>query len=267
MRLIYDHEGVRLYHGDATNMDAIGDESVQLIATSPPYNCGQDYDMHDDCMAWPDYYAMIAAFLQEAMRVLRQGGVLALNVPVSVRTPERARLGGERDEHVGVTIWEMIRKAGFLRREILHWVRVARNDCADNGALAKGTAAGPDNNPYLRPCVEWILLASKGRYHIDGGTGRWGEAELGLCKDVWLLRGASSTWHPAPWPEEIPARLIRLYTLRSDHVVLDPFGGTMTTCWAAQKAGRPAIGIDKSLDYVVRAAGPLLARLKATERC
>ncbi|MBC8446117.1 MAG: site-specific DNA-methyltransferase [Chloroflexi bacterium] len=258
MRLLYDHDGVALYHGDATHMDLVGEGSVQLIATSPPFNCGRGYDVHDDRMAWPDYYAMLAAFLVEARRVLWDGGVLALNVPISVRVPEDARHGGERDEPVGVTVWQMVREAGFLRREILHWIKVAADDGIENGALATGTAVGPDNNPYLRPCVEWILLASRGRYHLDNGSGRRGQTELELCKDVWHLRGRNPGWHPAPWAEEIPARLIRLYTLHPDHVVLDPFGGTMITCWAARKAGRRAIGIDKSEAYVRQAAGPLL---------
>ena len=216
MRLLYDHDGVKLYHGDATDMNRIDNGSVQLIATSPPFNCGQGYDAHDDRMTWPDYYAMLARFLGEARRVLRDGGVLALNVPVSVRTPQEARGGGERDVPVGMTVWQMIHDTGFLRREILHWIKVAANDSVENGALARGTAVGPDNNPYLRSSVEWILLASEGRYHMDGGTGRRGKAELELCKDVWHLRGSNPGWHPAPWPEEIPARLIRLYTLHGD---------------------------------------------------
>jgi len=55
--------------------------------------------------------------------------------------------------------------------------------------------------------------------------------------------------HPAPFPEELPYRLIQLYTFEGD-VVLDPFCGSGTTCIAALKTGRHFVGFDIYEDYV-----------------
>jgi hypothetical protein len=93
---------------------------------------------------------------------------------------------------------------------------------------------------------------------------------LDLTQQVWFMypedvkRGGE---HPAPFPEKLPGRLIRLYSFGAcetfaGEVVLDPFAGTGTTCVAAKRMGRRYIGIDVNLDYLEIAA----ARLRDARR-
>jgi site-specific DNA-methyltransferase (adenine-specific) len=111
-----------------------------------------------------------------------------------------------------------------------------------------------DNNIYIRPVCEMILLHSKGRYYYDGGTGRRGKREvpwLDETKDVWWNVPAHKNGHPAPFPVEIPSRLIQLFTCTRKRVpiVLDPFCGSGTTGVACIQTGRNFIGIELDAGY------------------
>jgi site-specific DNA-methyltransferase (adenine-specific) len=109
----------------------------------------------------------------------------------------------------------------------------------------------------LRDVHEYILVFSKGAFRRDG-EGKEStisrEQFLEWTKSVWTFPAVSAKkiGHPAPFPLELPQRLIQLFAFKGD-VVLDPFVGSGTTCLAAQAAGRSFIGYDTNPDYVALA--------------
>ena len=255
MHLIYSDGSVSLYVGDARRLDAIPDSTVQLIVTSPPYNVGMKYGDVNDRMPWDEYYGLVGAALGEMYRVLRPGGVLAMVLPHYVHDT------GGRLEFVYFKVWELVEKAGFIPRQPIIW---AKGWPRKGILISPHCKVGSPANPRLRMVHDVILLASKKRLHRQagpkGGIRRHPWEVMDWLKDVWVIptagaRGLSLN-HPAAFPPEIPARLIWLFT-EPGELVLDPFGGSMTTCIVAKHLGRKAIGVDIVEEYVVSAANRL----------
>ncbi len=148
----------------------------------------------------------------------------------------------------------------LLRGEII-WQKAR----GAGGSCAWGSFRSPQN-PVLRDVTERVIIASKGRF--DRAVKRSEREAAGLPSeatietdefleatlDVWEIRSerAKSVGHPAPFPLELPLRLIELYTYRSD-LVLDPFIGSGTTALAAQRAGRHYVGFDTDPKYIALA--------------
>lgn len=253
----------------------VPDNSIDLIATSPPYNCRKDYPGGDE-WGWGEYYSFMIDIIQQLYNKLRPGGVLALNVPAVIRWQATHKFadtwndyqpgykthrnganveGKGRIEPLGFRLFAAMENAGFLMREPIVWVKGS-----DDNAICSDYRMGSDNNPYLRPCHESILLGSKAQWHHRGGTGRRGDEAvpfMDYTKDVWHITPVSDPHHPAVFPEEIPLRLMRLFIHTRDAVVLDPFMGSGTTVGIAKKLGYKAIGIDSSEAYCARVAGAM----------
>jgi len=148
---------------------------------------------------------------------------------------------------------------GFLLRAEIIWIKAK----GASGSCAWGSTYSA-SNAVLRDVTERIVVASKGRFDraIPKKKKR---AALGLpCEDTiapddfrsWTLdtwefppESAKRIGHPAPFPVELPLRLIELYTYRGD-VVLDPFVGSGTTAVAAARTGRRYVGVDADEQYV-----------------
>ena len=110
------------------------------------------------------------------------------------------------------------------------------------------------SNPVLRDVHEYILVFSKGSFSRkrNGKENSIRKEDfLEWTKSVWTFPSVSAKriGHPAPFPEELPHRLIQLYTFVGD-VVLDPFCGSGTTCLSALKSGRHYIGYDVEEKYI-----------------
>lgn len=239
--------------------------SVDLVVTSPPYNVGLDYgNLVDDRRPWAVYYGWLEDILQQLYRVLKPGGVLALNLPKEVRLPKADidRLG-RRIEKVAGRVEDICDRLGYLPRESVVWAKGPAGL-----PIAVGHKTGSDNNIYLRSTCEMILLYSKERYYIEGGTGRRGKKDVPWedeTKDVWWIPPVPRrAGQPPAFPLEIPRRLINLFTmLRPDKgftpLVLDPFAGQGTTGVATHQLGRNFTGIEINPDWARQAN----ARIKA----
>jgi len=219
------------------SMDELPDSSVHLMVTSPPYNVKKEYD---EDLSLDQYRDLLRCVFRETYRVLVTGGRACVNV---------ANLGRRPYIPLHRYIIEDMEALGFLMRGEILW--------------NKGSSASPSTawgswksaaNPVLRDVHEYILVFSKQSYsrkrqkqHED--TIRK-EDFLEWTKSVWSFPAvpARSVGHPAPFPEELPRRLIELYTYKGD-VVLDPFCGSGTTCLAARRAGRRFVGYDISSEY------------------
>ncbi len=246
-----------LWEGDARDMDAYGDvadDSVALVVTSPPYFAGKEYEEAVGCGHVPaDYVAyleMLEAVFAECVRKLEPGGRIAVNVANLGRRPYRSL-----SADVVQILQDRLRL--LLRGEVV-WLK-ARGAA---GSCAWGSFQQPAN-PVLRDLTERVVIASKGR--LDRARPAAVRADEGLpsvstahvdefmeaTTDVWEIPPASATrvGHPAPFPVELPQRLIELYTYRGD-LVLDPFMGSGTTAVAAVRSERHYVGFDTDAGYI-----------------
>lgn len=246
-----------LWVGDARDMDAYGDiadNSVALVVTSPPYFAGKEYEeavgeghVPADYVA---YLEMLEAVFSECVRKLEPGGRIAVNV---------ANLGRKPYRSLSADVIAILQdRLGLLLRGEVIWRKAPRAA----GNCAWGSFQRP-NNPVLRDVTERVVVASRGRFdravpaveRAAQGLPSEGTAPvdefLEATTDVWDIPAASATrvGHPAPFPVELPQRLIDLYTYRGD-LVLDPFMGAGTTAVAAVRTGRHYVGFDTDAGYI-----------------
>ena len=219
------------------NMDDLPDRCVHLMVTSPPYNVGKEYDKD---LSMPEYLELIENVMAETYRVLVDGGRACVNV---------ANIGRKPYIPLHAYIIQIAAKDGFFMRGEIIW---------DKGMIGSSTAWGSwmsPSNPTLRDTHEYILVFQKppyGRKRTDGQTPTISRDDfLEHTKSHWVMAPTSAkrAQHPAPFPIELPRRLIDLYTF-SDEVVLDPFMGTGATALAAIETGRSFVGYDISEEYV-----------------
>jgi len=244
----------RIICGDATEILAgIPSGSVDLVITSPPYNFGHAYahDPHDDTHEWNEYFATLNTVWTECFRVLKPGGRMAVNVqPLFSDYVPTHHIISRQLAGLGL-LW----KAEFL------WEK--------NNYNAKYTAWGSwksPSMPYIKYTWEFVEVFDK---ETHKKTGR--REDIDITADEfkeWVI----GRWtippehhmkefdHPAMFPEELPRRLMKLFSYKND-IVLDPFNGAGTTTLVAAKQGRRFIGIDVSEQYCDTA----IKRLQAVE--
>ncbi len=220
------------------NMSELPDNSVHLMVTSPPYNVGKDYD-EDYTLA--EYLAFLNRVWREVHRVLVPGGRVCINV---------ANLGRKPYLPLHAFIIKDMLDLGFLMRGEIIWNKAA----SASSSTAWGSWKSPAN-PTLRDVHEYILIFSKGMFSRKNPRKREStitrEEFLEFTQSVWTFPAepARKVGHPAPFPVELPYRLIQLYTFAGE-VVLDPFMGSGSTALAAIKAGRRYVGYEIDEEYV-----------------
>lgn len=232
-----------LINADST-LIPLRSSSVHLIACSPPYfNAREEYSSFID---YADYFVFTAAVWQECYRVLLPGGRIAVNVVHGYGRPGNG-LNGYYP--VGNRITDQLVDAGFALRGIIVW-----NKTHNVLGTAWGSWLSP-SDPSLRDQHELIIVAHKDTpkhpTRVGGITTIDTDTFLKATSSIWVIPPARSSWHPAPFPLEIPRRLIELYTYQGD-IVLDPFSGTGTTVHAAQLTKRVGIGLDLKYEYLRR---------------
>jgi DNA modification methylase len=244
----------KLVVGDARQMDAVPDRSVALVVTSPPYFAGKEYEQALGEGAVPatylEYLQLLRDVFGECVRKLEPGGRIAVNVANLGRRPYRCLAA----DVIGI-LQDDLRL--LLRGEII-WVKQR----GSSGSCAWGSFQRP-GNPVLRDLTERVVIASKGRFDRAVRPAlrekRGLPSEVTMTRDefmentldVWEIPAESATrvGHPAPFPLELPGRLINLYTYRGD-LVLDPFVGSGTTAVAALRAERHYVGYDLDESYI-----------------
>lgn len=244
----------RIICGDArTVLTRIPDRCIDLVITSPPYNFGQSYaqDPHDDTHEWNEYFENLLQVWYECERVLKPGGRIAVNVQplFSDYIPTH---------HV---ISRQLAELGLLWKAEFLWEK--------NNYNAKYTAWGSwksPSMPYIKYTWEFIEVFAKDthkkngrREDIDITGDEFKEWVLGKWSFPPEIRMKDFD-HPAMFPEELPRRLMKLYSYKND-IVLDPFNGVGTSSLVAWKLGRRFIGIDISRRYCDTA----LARMRMTD--
>ncbi len=249
----------RIFHAHAATMtDAqVADNSVALVVTSPPYFVGKDYEADLGKGHVPSTYLEYLEGMRDVfdacVRKLEPGGRIAVNV---------ANLGRKPYRSLAADVIAILQDdLGLLLRGEIIWQKAR----GAGGSCAWGSFQSPAN-PVLRDLTERVIVASKGRF--DRAIPRRQRARRGLpsevsvsvddfldaTTDVWEIpsESAKRVGHPAPFPVELPQRLIHLYTYAND-LVLDPYMGSGTTAVAAVRTGRHYVGFDVDAEYVRKA--------------
>ena len=217
-------------------MEEIPDYSIHLMVTSPPYNVKKEYD---EDLSLDEYRKLLRSVFEETYRKLVTGGRACINV---------ANLGRKPYIPLHSYIIEDMLDIGFYMRGEIIWNKAS--SASPSTAWGSWLSAA---NPVLRDIHEYILVFSKesfSRKGINKINTITKENFIEWTKSIWTFTAVSarSIGHPAPFPEELPHRLIQLYTFKND-VVLDPFCGSGTACLAALKDGRHYIGYDIEEKY------------------
>jgi site-specific DNA-methyltransferase (adenine-specific) len=228
----------KVHNKDSKNIDFIPDNSIHLIITSPPYNNSKEYD---EDLSLEEYLKLINDVMVEAHRLLIRGGRICINI---------ANIGRKPYIPLSTYIDQIMIKIGFLPRGQIIWDKSA--SAGPSTAWGSWQSA---SNPILRDIHEYILVYSKGEF---GRKNRRSNKDDSISKDA-FLENTKSIWkfptasarkigHPAPFPIELPKRLIELYSFEND-IILDPFAGSGTTAIAAKTTNRNYIMIDINSDY------------------
>lgn len=208
------------------------------MVTSPPYNVGKDYEAD---LSLTEYLSMLHNVLLETYRVLVPGGRACINV---------ANIGRKPYLPLNSMITSDMIDIGFQMRGEIIWNKSA----SAGSSCAWGSWKSP-SNPVLRDTHEYIMIFCKGNFKRDcynGGAATIKRDEfLTFTKSVWEFpaESAKRVNHPAPFPFELPYRLIQLYTY-TDDIVLDPFMGSGTTALAAKSSDRKWLGCEISQEYI-----------------
>lgn len=247
-----------LYQRDARDFNELPEASVHLVVTSPPYWTLKEYNESAGQMG---FIADYEEFLGELDRVWKNcfnalvpGGRLVCVVGDVCLS--RRKNGGEHTVvPLHASIQEHCRKIGYTNLAPIIWYKIA------NAAYeAEGNGAGFLGKPYepnavIKNDIEFILMERK-----SGGYRKPSLAERVLSvisaknyehwfQQIWTgVTGASTRNHPAPYPEALAERLIRMFSFVGD-TVLDPFLGSGTTSVAAAKWGRNSIGVEVDPHY------------------
>jgi DNA modification methylase len=221
----------------SSNMNQLPNESVHLMVTSPPYNVRKDYD---DDLNLDDYLTLLRTVFQETWRVLVPGGRVGINI---------ANVGRKPYIPLHSFIIQMMLEIGFLMRGEIIW-----DKSASAGISCAWGSFGSASNPVLRDIHEYILVFSKQSMKLPKNNKKTtieSQDFVEWSKSVWTFPAVSAKkiGHPAPFPVELPKRLIEFYTYEGD-IVLDPFMGSGSTAIAALETKRHFVGYEISEEYV-----------------
>lgn len=235
----------------------VADASVALVVTSPPYFAGKEYEealgQGHVPATYFEYLSMLESVFARCVEKLEPGGRIAVNVANLGRRPYRS---------LSSDIITMMGDLGLLLRGEIIWQKAR----GAGGSCAWGSFQSPAN-AVLRDLTERVIVASKGRFDRAKGpkershdrehpwdSSLFREEFMDNTTDMWEIAPESATrvGHPAPFPVELPQRLLELYTYRDD-LVLDPFMGSGSTAIAAIRTDRHYVGFDTERTYVVAA--------------
>ena len=255
----------KIVNGDCREvMKTMEEGSVDLIVTSPPYGVGIEYDVHQDDMVWEEYEKFTKSWLEQAYRVLKDDGRIALNIPYEIN---RQSKGGRI--FMLSEVWQIMKEIGYkfygvvdLQEESPHRSRTT----------AWGSWMSP-SAPYIYNPKECVILAYK-KNHIKKikGEPQWvgelGEKEdkngvmkpktiyteeqkrefIDLVFGQWNYFADTRSLTKATFSMDIPTKAIKILTYKND-VVLDPFAGSGTSMVAAETLNRRWVGIELSPNY------------------
>jgi site-specific DNA-methyltransferase (adenine-specific) len=243
--------------GDARDLSFIETESVHLVVTSPPYASLKEYPDHPGQLGnlpvYDEFLDELDRVWRECLRVLVPGGrVVCVVGDVCI---SRRRGGRHHVLPLSGDIQVRARKLGFDNLTPIRWLKVA-NIVLEASKSSRFLGKPNLPNGVVKNDLEHILFMRK----VGGYRKPTPEQEkrsfipteeyMKMFAPVWAdVSGQFRSKHPAPYPLEIPRRLVRMFSFVGD-TVLDPFAGTGTTALAALEQGRNSISTEIDPTYI-----------------
>lgn len=243
----------KIVFGDSRKMSQIADKSVQLIITSPPYWQLKDYGTDDQIgfnNSYEDYINNLNLVWQECYRVLAPGCRLCINI--GDQFARSVYYGRYKVIPIRTEIIRFCETMGMDYMGAIIWQKTTTMNTSGGGAVM-GSFPYPRNG-ILKMDYEFILLFKKLGTPPKPSPEQKRLSEL--TKEEWNLYfsshwgfgGVRQSGHIAMFPEELPKRLIKMFSFVGE-TVLDPFSGSGTTSLAAKNLGRNSIGYEINPDF------------------
>lgn len=244
----------KIINGDSRQMNLVPDESVHLVITSPPYWQLKDYGADgqigfNDC--YETYINNLNLVWKECYRVLHPGCRLCINI--GDQFARSVYYGRYKVIPIRTEIIKFCEVIGFDYMGAIIWQKVTTTNTT-GGATIMGSFPYPRNG-ILKLDYEFILLFKK---LGDSPKPTPDQKKLSaMTKDEWNnyfsghwnFAGVKQNGHLAMFPEELPARLIKMFAFSEDNV-LDPFLGSGTTSLAARNLNRNSIGYEINVEFI-----------------
>ena len=238
-KLYFSVKDISIYNDDILSTDVIGNGTIDLIITSPPYNVNIKYNSHSDEMPYKDYLDFTREWLQKCYNLVKDDGRFCLNIPLDKNK------GGQQSVYADITA--IAKNIGWKYHSTIIW---------NEQNISRRTAWGSwlsASAPYVIAPVEMIVVFYKQRWKKESGSRISDiskEEFQPWTNGVWTFSGESKKkiGHPAPFPVELPRRCIKLFTFVGD-TVLDPFLGSGSTLIACSLTRRLGLGIEIDRSY------------------
>jgi site-specific DNA-methyltransferase (adenine-specific) len=261
----------KIINGDCIEvMKTLPEGSVDLVVTSPPYNCGIKYDMHIDNLPMDQYWSWTREWLTETYRLIKDDGRVSINIPYEVNVQDR----GGRVFFVS-EFYQIMKEVGF---KFFGIVDLEEDSPHRSKTTAWGSWMSP-SSPYIYNPKECVILAYK-KNHIKKvkGEPEWKgapteiEQEDGTLKKKivyeekdkkefmelvfgqWNYFADTKSLTKATFSMDIPTKAIKILSYKND-VILDPFAGSGTSMVSAEILDRRWLGIELSPNYCDVARG------------
>ena len=247
---------ITIHHGDARELDWLQSESIHLALTSPPYWTLKEYPLNagqlGSVAAYEQFHDELDKVWRHCFRALVPGGRLVCVVGDVCLSRRRHGRHSVMPLHADIVV--RARKIGYDNLTPILWYKIANaNYEVENGSKFLGKPYEP--NAIIKNDIEFILMLRKpGGYRQPTVEQRDAsrltkEEHQEWFQQIWNLNGETTRDHPAPYPEELAYRLVRMFSFVGD-TVLDPFMGTGTTLVAAARCQRNAIGVEVEPSYI-----------------
>lgn len=230
----------KIYNVDCLEgLKLIGDNIIDLVVTSPPYNCGIDYDIYEDNLEWCDYLSWSAKWLSEIYRVLKDDGRICLNILLEMGIENNKKRVSPYAE-----FYHIFNKVGLHPFGSPVWIDSHRVKFTAWGSWLRASA------PYIYNPYEVILIGYKNQWKKKSkGNSTINKEEFMMgSSGIWKLRTQTKELTKSNFHTDLPEMCIKLLSYEND-VILDPFMGSGTTAVACKKLNRNFIGFEISPEY------------------